>query len=131
MYTPKFKEKKKFNFMGLAAVLATILFAVFLGLMLRESGDPLPTEDSASVQTTVSDTAPSTVPSTAPSTAPSTTPATDPTEETEPSVTIHTHSYTAAEVVEVSCTEDGYTLMACDCGVTYKTEQVKSTGHHH
>ena len=127
MYTPKFKEKKKFNFMGLAAALATILFAVFLGLMLRESADPNPTEDDASVQTTVSDTAPSTTPSTAPSTAP----ATDPTEETEPSETIHTHSYTAAEVVEVSCTEDGYTLMACDCGVTYKTEQVKATGHHH
>ena len=129
MYTPKFKEKKKFNFMGLAVVLATLLFAAFLGLMLRESADPdttLGTEATPSASTQTTQTAPS---SEAPSTAPSTQPSTAP--STEPSETIHTHSYTAAEVIAATCTEDGYTLMACACGVTYHAHQVSATGHEH
>lgn len=129
MYTPKFKEKKKFNFMGLAVALVTLLFAAFLGLMLRESADPdttLGTQASPSGSTQTTQTAPSSeAPSTAPSTQPSTTPS------TEPSETIHTHSYTAAEVIKATCTEDGYTLMACVCGVTYHADQVKAAGHEH
>ncbi len=40
----------------------------------------------------------------------------------------HTHSYTST-VVPPTCTEEGYTLMRCECGNEGKAERVKATGH--
>lgn len=40
----------------------------------------------------------------------------------------HTHSYTES-VVPPTCTENGYTLHSCDCGVNYTDNQVEATGH--
>ena len=40
----------------------------------------------------------------------------------------HTHTYTST-VVPPTCTEEGYTLMRCECGNEGKAERVKATGH--
>lgn len=42
----------------------------------------------------------------------------------------HTHRYTA-EVVAPTCTEKGYTLHTCDCGNSYRDNEVSATGHHY
>ena len=55
--------------------------------------------------------------------------ATEPTGTTGTSQLLHTHSYTAGEVVDGSCTEDGYTMMRCECGVYYRSNFVKAPGH--
>lgn len=41
----------------------------------------------------------------------------------------HTHSYTAAEIVDATCAEDGYKLMVCSCGDSYK-ETIEKTDNH-
>lgn len=39
------------------------------------------------------------------------------------------HQFSALRTVEKTCTEDGYTLMACACGAEYKTDIKKAEGH--
>lgn len=50
------------------------------------------------------------------------------TEQVEEIPTSHVHSYTTT-VVEVSCTKDGYTLNACECGDERKEDVIQKTGH--
>ena len=40
----------------------------------------------------------------------------------------HTHSYTS-QVVEPTCTADGYTVYTCDCGHSYTSDSVSAKGH--
>ena len=40
----------------------------------------------------------------------------------------HTHSY-SAEVVNATCTKDGYTLNVCECGDKYRADTVQKIGH--
>ena len=40
----------------------------------------------------------------------------------------HVHSYTT-QVVEPTCTEQGYTTYVCECGDTYKDNYVNAQGH--
>lgn len=56
-------------------------------------------------------------------------------EQTEPDLTVtiptrppHKHEYTET-VVDVTCTEDGYTEYTCECGHIYQDNVVKATGH--
>ena len=39
------------------------------------------------------------------------------------------HSYTSSQIVEPTCTENGYTLHTCGCGATMKNSTVKKLGH--
>lgn len=55
-----------------------------------------------------------------------TTQPTEATEMTEP--TEHEHAYTQ-QVVEATCTEDGYSLFVCDCGDRYRQNPVNAFGH--
>ena len=48
--------------------------------------------------------------------------------ETMPSTTEHTHSY-VAENVEATCGHGGYTLHSCECGDTYRTDEVEPLAH--
>lgn len=50
------------------------------------------------------------------------------TTETTESTMDHIHSYTT-KLVAVTCAKDGYTLNCCECGDSYKTDTIKSTGH--
>ena len=40
----------------------------------------------------------------------------------------HEHSYTD-KVIAPTCTEKGYTLHECDCGESYKDNEVSAKGH--
>ncbi len=42
----------------------------------------------------------------------------------------HVHSYTE-QIVNPTCTKDGYTLHTCVCGDSFTDETVKATGHHY
>lgn len=50
---------------------------------------------------------------------------TDPTESTQP----HTHTFAQEQVVEATCTQGGYTLMACACGETKQESVTQALGH--
>jgi hypothetical protein len=43
--------------------------------------------------------------------------------------TEHIHKYIVAEKVEGSCAEESYTLMRCDCGVSYRANVVTHSPH--
>ncbi|MDE6656434.1 MAG: leucine-rich repeat domain-containing protein, partial [Anaeroplasmataceae bacterium] len=42
----------------------------------------------------------------------------------------HTHSYEAAEVIEPTCADEGFTIFACSCGDEYKDKYTQPTGKH-
>lgn len=44
--------------------------------------------------------------------------------------TIHEHNYTS-EKVEPTCTENGYTQYTCECGDSYRDDEVKAKGHNY
>ena len=46
----------------------------------------------------------------------------------EPKAAAHEHSYTTV-VTAPTCTEAGYTTYTCECGDTYKADEVAATGH--
>ena len=48
----------------------------------------------------------------------------------DPVGSTHTHSYTESEVVAPTCTTDGYTLMKCSCGDSYRTNTVSASHNH-
>lgn len=50
---------------------------------------------------------------------------TDPTESTQP----HTHAFTQEQMVEATCTQGGYTLMACACGETRQENATQALEH--
>ena len=89
--------------------------------------------------TTVPTTVPSTVPptTTKPNTQPSTTQPTTVPPTTVPPTTVpvttipgHVHAFTElVEEHEVSCTENGFKLYACECGETEQQDVVEATGH--
>ena len=39
------------------------------------------------------------------------------------------HTYAVKEIVNASCTENGYTLVACECGATEKRDLISPNGH--
>lgn len=41
----------------------------------------------------------------------------------------HSHSYTAEETA-ATCTEHGYSVYTCQCGIQFTTDYVAATGHH-
>lgn len=45
-----------------------------------------------------------------------------------PPPTEHSHNY-LAEVHQPTCTEAGYTIYTCECGDTYRADEVAATGH--
>lgn len=52
------------------------------------------------------------------------------TEETEIiPVLEHIHKYSAATIVEPTCTEDGYTIYECSCGDSYMDDVIPALGH--
>ena len=48
---------------------------------------------------------------------------------TEPPIVIHYHEYTDGEKVEATCTDNGYTLKVCSCGISYKGDLIRARGH--
>ena len=61
-------------------------------------------------------------------TSPLTLTVTVPEEETQPTETVHTHSYTK-KVTSPTCTQKGYTTYTCDCGDSYVEDEVAALGH--
>lgn len=73
---------------------------------------------------------PSTTPEPTAAPAPTLTP--EPTSTPVPTATPtpvpHVHSYETT-MIEATCTEEGYTLYTCDCGDSYKDNEVEKTNH--
>ena len=42
---------------------------------------------------------------------------------------VHTHSYIAFETIASTCTEQGYTVYACECGESYTDDYTDPLGH--
>lgn len=47
-----------------------------------------------------------------------------------PFVDTHTHNYSASHVVPPTCTQQGYTVFSCSCGLSYHTDYTDSLGEH-
>lgn len=62
------------------------------------------------------------------STTPTATTSPNTTPSPQPKATTHEHSY-IAEKKAATCTSEGYTLHACSCGDTYRTDEMKAKGH--
>lgn len=45
--------------------------------------------------------------------------------------TVHEHKYSPDETVQPTCTEDGYTVYACECGDSYTDGLVEKLGHNY
>lgn len=46
-----------------------------------------------------------------------------------PASDYHKHSY-IAQITPATCVKDGYTLYQCDCGISFQTDTVRSSGAH-
>ena len=50
--------------------------------------------------------------------------------QTNPDSSEHSHDYQAA-VIDPTCTSDGYTVYACECGDSYVSDKVAANGHNY
>lgn len=63
------------------------------------------------------------------STVPSTTDTQETTRNDSTTNTTHEHKHTASEVIAATCSSEGYTVYACDCGDTYNDDYTEKAEH--
>ena len=103
------KTTKRIGLSGWICVAALIIVAVVIVAVVG-TGGPAPNSTNPSTNPTTQGTQPS-----------QTNPTTNPTDP-------HVHEY-AEEVVEPTCTENGYSIFTCSCGDAYTGNSVAAKGH--